>query len=112
MPVVVKRDGRRENYNQDKIMGGIMKACQKRPIAQVQIERIVENVEKQIMELNESEVSSKEIGSIVINYLKILDQVAYIRFASVYKSFKDIAEFVNDLKLVDEDLSSGKEAGQ
>lgn len=98
MPNIVKLDGRREPYNREKIYSGIEKACQKRPISTEQVERIVENIEKSIMEISGKEVNTTEIGQIVMMYLRNLDPVAYIRFASVYRKFQDVEEFVHDLQ--------------
>ena len=98
MPNIVKLDGRREPYNREKIYGGIEKACQKRPISTDQVERIVENIEKSIMDISSKEVSTQDIGKIVMMYLRNLDPVAYIRFASVYRKFQDIEEFVTDIQ--------------
>ncbi len=98
MPNIVKLDGRREPYNREKIYGGIEKACQKRPISTEQVERIVENIEKSIMDISVKEVSTKDIGKIVMMYLRNLDPVAYIRFASVYRKFQDVEEFVQDIQ--------------
>ena len=98
MPNIVKLDGRREDYRKEKIREGIEKACQKRPIPTEQVERIIENIEKSIIELSEKEVTTKEIGHIVMMYLRNLDPVAYIRFASVYRKFQDVEEFVNEIK--------------
>jgi transcriptional repressor NrdR len=98
MPMVVKSDGRREEYRRDKILKGIGMACQKRPISTAQIERIIENIERSILELNDKEITSYDIGQFVTDYLRNLDPVAYVRFASVYKQFQDVEEFVKDLK--------------
>jgi transcriptional repressor NrdR len=98
MPNIVKLDGRREDYRQEKIKDGIEKACQKRPIPTEQVDRIIENVEKSIIDLSVKEVSTKDIGHIVMMYLRNLDPVAYIRFASVYRKFQDVEEFVNEIK--------------
>lgn len=98
MPNIVKLDGRRESYRREKILDGIEKACQKRPIPTGQIERIIENIEKEILEKSEKEISTKEIGHIVMMYLRNLDPVAYIRFASVYRKFQDIEEFVSEIR--------------
>jgi len=98
MPMVVKLDGRREPFNRDKIKGGLEKACQKRPISIDQIDRLIENLEKNILEINDKEVSSIEIGKLIMMYLRNLDPVAYIRFASVYRKFQDVDEFVNNIK--------------
>jgi len=106
MPQVVKLDGRREPYNKEKILSGITKSCQKRPISTDQIDRIISNIEKEILEISEKEVSTIDIGNIVMKYLNNLDPVAYIRFASVYRKFQDIDEFVNELKSEESILSS------
>lgn len=98
MPMVIKSDGRREEYIRKKVLSGIEKACQKRPISTIQIDRIIENIEKSILELNDKEVSSLSIGELVMGYLRNLDPVAYVRFASVYKQFQDVEEFLKDLK--------------
>lgn len=98
MPMVIKRDGRREPYRQEKIKVGIDKACEKRPISQVQIERVINNIEKAILDISDKEVQSKDIGNLVMMYLRHLDPVAYIRFAAVYRKFQDVEEFVNELK--------------
>ena len=98
MPNIVKLDGRREPYNREKIYGGISKACQKRPISTDQVERIVENIEKSIRDTSSKEVSTHDIGKIVMMYLRNLDPVAYIRFASVYRKFQDVDEFVSEIQ--------------
>ncbi len=97
MPMVVKNDGRRENYSQDKLKSGLEKACQKRPVSTSQIEHIISNVERAIMELGKKEINSRHIGSIIMEYLKNLDPVAYVRFASVYFNFHNVDEFVTGL---------------
>lgn len=99
MPQVVKNDGRREAFDRQKILRGVQKSCQKRPISVEQIERIVENIEKKIVELTEKEISSNIIGEFVMNFLRNLDPVAYVRFASVYKTFQDVDEFVKNLEV-------------
>ena len=98
MPMVVKIDGRREVYKREKIMGGISKACQKRPISTQEIEKIVDRVEKNILEMSHKEVSTTTIGEIVMAAMRNLDPVAYIRFASVYRKFQDVNEFVHNLQ--------------
>lgn len=98
MPEVVKNDGRRESYLRDKILSGIKKACQKRPVSTKQIEELVDSIEKNILDLSHREISSQDIGNLVMHGLRHLDPVAYVRFASVYKTFKDIDEFVNDIR--------------
>jgi len=98
MPMVIKRDGRREPYNKEKINHGIQKSCEKRPISAVQIERIINNIEKAILDISDKEISSKDIGNLLMMYLRHLDPVAYVRFAAVYRKFHDVEEFVNELK--------------
>ena len=98
MPMVIKRDGRRENYDRAKIQKGIEKAVEKRPISAIQIERVINNIEKAILDISDKEVKSQEIGNLVMMYLRHLDPVAYIRFAAVYRKFQDVDEFVNELK--------------
>ena len=107
MPNIVKLDGRREPYNREKIYSGIEKACQKRPISTDQVERIVENIEKTILDLSAKEVKTYDIGKIVMMYLRNLDPVAYIRFASVYRKFQDIEEFVQDIQTEEESFNTG-----
>lgn len=98
MPMVIKRDGRREPYNKEKIKHGIEKSCEKRPISAVQIERIISNIEKAILDISDKEISTQDIGNLVMMYLRHLDPVAYVRFAAVYRKFQDVEEFVNELK--------------
>jgi transcriptional repressor NrdR len=104
MPMVVKNDGRRENFNREKISGGIKKACQKLPISTAQVEHTINNIEKAIFEVSEKEVTTKEIGRVVMSYLRSLDPVAYIRFASVYCNFKDVQEFFRDIQVEDGEM--------
>ena len=98
MPMVIKRDGRREPYNKEKINHGIQKSCEKRPISAIQIERIINNIEKAILDISDKEIHSKDVGNLVMMYLRHLDPVAYVRFAAVYRKFQDVEEFVNELK--------------
>lgn len=97
MPNVIKKDGRREPFNRDKILSGIQKACQKRPITTQQIEASVHDIEKIIQSYGLKEIPSNSIGEMVMAALHKLDKVAYVRFASVYREFKDVEEFVADL---------------
>ncbi len=94
---VVKNDGRREFFDRGKLMGGIVKSCNKRPITVQQIEEICDCVESAAMNNIDREISSKDIGIIVMEKLKIIDEVAYVRFASVYRQFKDINTFMEEL---------------
>ncbi len=98
MPMVVKKDGRREVFNRLKILSGLRKACEKRPISIDHLERIVNRIEQGVQEAGEREVKSTVIGGQVTNELRSLDGVAYVRFASVYRQFKDINEFMDELK--------------
>ena len=101
--VIVKRDGRRELFQREKIVNGVLRACQKRPISIKEIEEIVDSVEKELQNTMEKEIDSKKIGKMVMIRLKKLDDVAYVRFASVYKQFKDINTFMEELnKLMNE----------
>ena len=97
LPAVVKKDGRRETFDRMKIVGGIKKACEKRPISMETISTLVGGIERWAQEMGETEISSTKIGERVMEGLHGLDQVAYVRFASVYRSFKDINEFMSEL---------------
>jgi len=96
-PYIIKKDGRREPFSKEKILKGIQAACQKRPVSLTQIEGIVERLSLWVVNRGESEISSRMLGRRVMAELKNLDDVAYIRFASVYRSFKDVQEFVETL---------------
>lgn len=98
LPMIVKKDGRREAFDRDKVISGIKKACQKRPISMSSIEDFVDSLEVYFQELGKKEVNGKQIGEVVINKLKEWDEVAYVRFASVYRQFKDIKEFMTELE--------------
>ena len=97
LPLVIKKDGRRETFNPLKILNGLKKACEKRPIPIDLIEKIVNRIEQHFQEKGEREIRSSEIGEMVMEELHRLDGVAYVRFASVYRQFKDIQEFMNEL---------------
>ena len=97
LPVVVKKDGRREVFDRLKIANGVKKACEKRPVPMETVEAMVDNIERWAQEQGLSEISSADIGGRVMEALHPLDQVAYVRFASVYRSFKDINEFMTEL---------------
>ncbi|GMV51846.1 MAG: Transcriptional repressor NrdR [Nitrospirae bacterium] len=98
MPVVVKKDGRREPFDRGKIVSGLKKACEKRPISTATIEAVTDRIEKRIQEMGETEIVSTSIGEEVMKELSQLDQVAYVRFASVYRDFKDIDQFMDEIK--------------
>ncbi|WP_125115262.1 transcriptional regulator NrdR [Agathobaculum sp. Marseille-P7918] len=98
MPLMlVKRDGTRQAYDRQKLLNGLVKACEKRPVSLAQLEQIVDNVEQKVFGSLESEVSSKVIGELVMEQLRKVDEVAYVRFASVYRQFKDINTFMEEL---------------
>lgn len=101
--IIVKRDGRRELYQRNKIINGILKACEKRPISVKQIEEMADSIEKELYNTMDKEIESKKIGEMVMSILRKVDDVAYVRFASVYKQFKDINTFMEELnKLIKE----------
>lgn len=105
---VEKRDGKNEAYNRDKLVSGLKKALEKRPIDDDGFKKLVHNIERDIQQLKKSEISSKEIGAIVMKHLKETDVVAYIRFASVYESFEDASDFKETLNNILEDKKSGR----
>lgn len=96
--MVVKKDGKREGFDRNKIMAGLLRACEKRPISAPQLEAIVDSVEKYVQESLDRERPTSDIGKIIMQRLKELDKVAYVRFASVYLEFEDVSEFMNELK--------------
>ena len=98
LPVVVKKDGRRESFDRNKILIGLKKACEKRPISIGTIEAVTDRIEKRIQEMGETEIESRVVGEEVMKELHQLDQVAYVRFASVYREFKDIDQFMDELQ--------------
>jgi transcriptional repressor NrdR len=100
LPFVVKKDGRREEFNREKILDGVKKACQKRPISIEKIESLVDRVEQYFVDMGEKEISAVSVGEKVVKEIYHLDDVAYVRFASVYRSFKDVNEFMVELKEV------------
>ena len=98
--IVIKKDNNRETYDRSKIEAGVLRACHKRPISANQINRLVDEVETEIFNREEKEIPSQVIGELVMNKLKDLEAVAYVRFASVYREFKDINTFMEELKSV------------
>jgi len=97
LPVVVKKDGAREPFDREKVLRGVRLACNKRPVAMAQIESFIDELERELIEGEAKEVQSQEIGERVMRLLRELDEVAYVRFASVYRSFRDIDEFRSEL---------------
>lgn len=105
---VIKRDGTREIFDKSKLLNGIMKSCNKRPITMKQVQNLVDDIESVLMNASEKEIESKRIGELVMDRLKELDEVSYVRFASVYRQFKDINTFVDELeKLIHEKKVQG-----
>lgn len=98
--LVVKKDGRRETFDSTKIMNGLLKACEKRPVSIRDLEVLTESIEKQVYNSMEQEVSSQWIGQILMQELKKIDEVAYVRFASVYRQFRDINTFMDELNKI------------
>ena len=96
--MVVKKDGSRERFERQKLVAGLLKACEKRPVSVAQVEAVADKVEAALQERPEKEIATAEIGQAVMEELKRLDKVAYVRFASVYRHFRDIGEFMNELK--------------
>jgi transcriptional repressor NrdR len=97
-PLIVKKDGRREAFDRDKVLAGMKKACEKRPVSAEQLQQVVTEIERRLQECGEREVASTRVGEEVMGRLHRLDEVAYVRFASVYRSFSDIAEFLSELQ--------------
>ena len=98
--IVIKKDNNREQYDRTKIEGGVLRACYKRPISAADIQKTMENIETEIFKLEEKEIPTHVIGEIVMNQLKELDEVAYVRFASVYREFKDVNTFMSEIKKI------------
>jgi len=98
MPVLIKKDGSREAWDRRKVVSGMQKACEKRPVSMDQIDQFVDELERKLQDLGEREVSSQQVGEWVMEGLASMDDVAYVRFASVYRQFKDLNEFMAELK--------------
>lgn len=107
LPLVIKKDGRREPFDRSKVISGMQRACEKRPVSIEVIEKIVDQLEIVFQECPEREIAASQVGEAVMQALHDLDEVAYVRFASVYRQFKDINEFMQELK----DLLGGQTAG-
>jgi transcriptional repressor NrdR len=103
--MVVKKDGSRERFERQKLIAGLLKACEKRPVSVASLEAVADRVESTLQERAEKEITTNEVGAFVMQELKKLDKVAYVRFASVYRHFRDIGEFMTELK----DLLNAKE---
>lgn len=98
LPLIVKKDGSRQSFDRQKIRRGIQKACEKRPVSIETIDQMVNDVEKDIQNMGLKEIPSESLGEVVMKKLKTVDDVAYVRFASVYRSFKDVNEFMNEIQ--------------
>lgn len=96
--MVIKKDNRREPFDRKKVLSGIIKACEKRPISMEKMEELATQIERSIQKKSDREVSSSKIGELIMDKLKALDDVAYVRFASVYRQFKDVSHFMSELK--------------
>lgn len=112
LPLLIKKDGRREEFDREKIISGVRKACQKRPVSTKDIEDLVDRVEQYLQESGEKEVHAVKVGEKVISEIYNLDDVAYVRFASVYRSFKDVNEFMVELKEVLKNKDASKPPDQ
>ncbi len=95
--IVIKKDGIRETFDRDKVLNGILRACEKRPVSLSEIEKVIDDIESKLYNMLEREVTSERIGEMVMERLKDLDDIAYVRFASVYRQFKDINSFMDEL---------------
>ena len=100
MPMLIKKDGRRESWEREKVVEGLKKACEKRPVSMEQIDDFVDSLERELQDLGEREIPVRLVGERVMDGLRKLDGVAYVRFASVYRQFKDLNEFMDELKHV------------
>ena len=98
MPMLIKKDGRREAWDRHKVVEGLQKACEKRPVSMEQIDEFVDSLERELQDMGEREIPVKLVGEKVMDGLRKLDGVAYVRFASVYRQFKDLSEFMSELK--------------
>lgn len=98
LPMMIKKDGRREPFDRAKVLAGLKRACEKRPISIATLETVADRIEKRIQERGETEVQSRVVGEEIMAELRQLDQVAYVRFASVYREFKDVAQFMDEVK--------------
>jgi len=110
--VVVKRDGRREAFDRRKILAGLLRACEKRPVSTEDLEELAATVDRQVRELGEREIRSTAIGEMVIEHLRRLDEVAYVRFASVYRQFKDASHFRNELERLLREREQGQQISE
>lgn len=108
MPMMVKKDGRRETWDRQKVVEGLKKACEKRPVSMERIDEFVDSLERELQDMGEREIPVRQVGERVMDGLRRLDGVAYVRFASVYRQFKDLNEFMDELK----DMLGGQEEAE
>lgn len=108
--LVVKNDGNRQSFDANKLKTGIIKACEKRPVPMGKIDELVENIQKSVYNSLEQEITTKQLGEMVMDGLKQIDEVAYVRFASVYRQFKDISTFMKELRKLQKDNKDSKES--
>jgi transcriptional repressor NrdR len=109
--LVVKRDGRRVEYDRGKLISGIARACEKRPVSAAMMDGVGDAVEKELLAELSREIPSEKIGELVMKHLRALDEVAYVRFASVYRSFRDVDEFMSELRVLLDNRESGETDG-
>ena len=108
---VVKKNGERVAFDRTKVLSGLLRACEKRPVSNDQVEEVTDRIERQCMEAFDKEVPSKVVGNLIMQELRQLDQVAYVRFASVYREFKDVSQFLEELKpMLEKRREGGHEA--
>ncbi|MCO6431294.1 MAG: transcriptional repressor NrdR [Deltaproteobacteria bacterium] len=107
LPMVIKKDGRRQPFARDKIRAGLLRACEKRPVSMELIDKTVERIEQKVLERCVKEISSMDIGDLLMDALREIDKIAYIRFASVYREFSDISQFVDALESLDKRKGRG-----
>ena len=112
LPLIIKKDDRREPFDRIKILGGLRRACEKRPVSAEALERFVDTIERELNEMGEKEVTSTVLGGLIMERLPALDEVAYVRFASVYRSFRDISEFMDELKEILETKGTPRSKGK
>ncbi|MEO0368781.1 MAG: transcriptional regulator NrdR [Pseudomonadota bacterium] len=108
LPFIVKSNGNREHYNEDKLSRGLERACEKRPVESEQIEQILHRIKRKLLTCGERELAAREIGELVMNELREIDQVAYVRFASVYRSFQDVDAFSDEIRRLQEATVHGR----
>ncbi len=109
--MVVKKDGRREKFDRQKVLNGLLHACEKRPVGMPAMEATVNEIETRVMDASEREVQTSEIGQLIMDRLRLLDKVAYVRFASVYLDFKNVQEFMDELQTLLRQHDSGRRPG-